>query len=159
MKNMAIRYFDGYEATKVGSRLLLPEQTERRLRRVHGDGDYLRRASSTEFREMIEAELKSGRTKWAQLVVEIDDIALAFWLPAELEVYCEVFATKPFPTARTLLKGSPNSTELNSHWLSRLPKGAKSSKFRERFLRYVETRPTALNEFRIFYSKSFRDGH
>ncbi|MEO9863752.1 MAG: hypothetical protein ABJZ83_05380 [Yoonia sp.] len=151
---MSISYFDGNDATKLGSRVVHPEQPESKLRRVDGENIYLSKASSTDFRQKIEAEVKSGRTKWAQLVIEIDDISLAFWLPAELDAYCEVFATTPFPTAKTLLKRSPDSTELNSHWLSRLPKKAKSGKFRVRFLRYVETRPTALIKFQDFYSVS-----
>ena len=153
MKNLSISYFDGKEATRSGSRIVLSDCMEAELVRVHGVDAYLRRASSTEIRKLIEAEVKSGRTKWAQLLIEIDDVSLGFWLPAELEKYCEVFATTPFPTARTLIKGSPGSSELNSHWLSRLPKKAKSKKFRDRFLRYVETQPKALIEFREFYQK------
>ncbi len=153
MKNMSITYLDGNNATKFGSRIVLPETAENNLDCVHSENTYLRRASSTEIRKLIEAEVKSGRTKWAQLLIEIDDVRLGFWLPAELEAYCAVFAMTPFPTARTLLKGSPNSSELNSHWLSRLSKKAKSKKFRDRFLRYVGTQPKALIEFRDFYSK------
>ncbi|MEM6588984.1 MAG: hypothetical protein AAF641_11100 [Pseudomonadota bacterium] len=148
---MSITYFDGNDATKSGSRIVLPESAESRPVRVQGKETYLRRASSTEIRKLVEAEVKGGRTKWAQLLIEIDDVSLGFWLPAELEAYCTVFAMTPFPTARTFLKGSPDSHELNSHWLSRLSKKAKSKKFRDRFLRYVETRPKALIEFRDFY--------
>ena len=154
MKNVSISYVDGNDATKSGARIVLPEPTESKLIRVHGKETYLGRASSAEIRGLIEAEVKNGRTKWVQLLVEIDDVLLGFWLPAELESYCEVFAMKPFPTSRTLLKGSPDSNELNSHWLSRLPKKAKSKKFRDRFLRFVETRPTALIEFQDFYADS-----
>lgn len=153
MKNMYIYYFEGKDAAMSGSRIELPESAESKLVRVHGKDTYLRRASSTETRKLIEAEVKSGRTKWAQLLIEIDDVSLGFWLPAELEAYCTVFAMAPFPTAKTLLKGSPDSSELNSHWLSRLSKKAKSKKFRDRFLRYVETQPKALIEFRDFYQK------
>ena len=153
MKNMSITYFDGKDATKLGSRIVLSENAENKLLRVHGEDTYLRRASSTEIRKLIEAEVNSGRTKWAQLLIEIDDVSLGFWLPAELEAYCAVFAMTPFPTARSLLKRSPDSSELNSHWLSRLSKNAKSKKFRDRFLRYVETEPKALIKFRDFYSQ------
>lgn len=148
---MSITYFDGNDATKLGSRIVLSENTENKLVRVHGEDTFLHRASSTEIRKLIEAEVIEGRTKWAQLLIEIDDVSLGFWLPAELEAYCSVFAMTPFPTARTLLKLSPDSNELNSHWLSRLSKKAKSKKFRDRFLRYVETEPKALIEFRDFY--------
>ena len=153
MKNMSITYLNGNNATMSGSRIVLSESAESKLVRIDSKDTYLRRASSTEIRKIIEAEVKSGRTKWAQLLIEIDDVSLGFWLPAELEAYCKAFAMTPFPTARTLLKGSPDSSELNSHWLSRLSKKAKSKKFRDRFLRYVETQPTALIEFRSFYQK------
>lgn len=153
MKNMSITYQEGNNATMLGSRIVLSEDAENKLIRVHGENSYHSRASSTDIRKLIEAEVKRGRTKWAQLLIEIDDVSLGFWLPAELEAYCAVFAMTPFPTARTLLKGSPESGELNSHWLSRLPKKAKSKKFRDRFLRYVEAQPKALTEFRDFYSK------
>ncbi len=153
MKNMSTTYFDGNDATMSGSRIILPESAEIELVRTDGKDAYLHRASSTDIRKLIEAEVKSGRTKWAHLLIEIDDISLGFWLPAELEAYCIVFAMTPFPTARTLLKESPNSRELNSHWLSRLSKKAKTKKFRDRFLRYVETQPKALIEFRKFYQK------
>ena len=153
MKNMSITYLEGNDATNFGSRIVLPENAENKLARVHGENIYFRRASSTEIRKLIGAEMKSGRTKWAQLLIEIDDVSLGFWLPEELETYCVVFAMTPFPTARTLLKRSPDSGELNSHWLSRLSKKAKSKKFRDRFLRYVATQPKALIEFRDFYSK------
>ncbi|MGB5560347.1 MAG: hypothetical protein WBN04_20325 [Paracoccaceae bacterium] len=153
MKNMSITYFDGNDPTMSGSRIVFPESAESKLVRVYGEDTYFGRASSTEIRNLIQAEVKNGRTKWAQLLIEIDDVSLGFWLPAELEAYCVVFATTPFPTARTLLKRSPDSSELNSHWLSRLSKKAKSKKFRDRFLRYVETQPKALIEFRDFYQK------
>lgn len=148
---MSISYFDGIDAPKLGSRIVFPDRQRSNLARVYGEDTYLRKASSAEFRKLIEAEMQAGRTKWAQLLIEIDDISLGFWLPAELDAYCEIFAMTPFPTARTLLTGLVDSNELNSHWLSRLPKKAKTEKFRNRFLRYVESRPTALMKFRNFY--------
>jgi len=152
MKNMSIHYFDGSTAPKSGSRIgLAHDPAEGELRRVHGLDSCFSRATSTDIRKLIEEEVKNGRNRWAQLTIEIDGVLLAFWLPSELKIYCEVFATKSFPTARTLLKGSPNSSELNSHWLSRLPKKAKSPKFRERFLRYVESRPVEFITFNEFY--------
>ena len=152
MKNISINYFDGSTTTKSGSRIVLADgQTESKLRRVHGEDAFFGRATSTKIRKLIEEEIRNGRTRWAQLTIEVDGVLLAFWLPSELKIYCEVFAIKPFPTARTLLKGSPDSSELNSHWLSRLPKKAKSQKFRDRFLRYMDSRPTELIEFNEFY--------
>lgn len=153
MKRMSIRYFDGSTATKSGSRVVLSEEPESRLHCADDGDPYFSRASSQEIRKLVEEEVEGGRTRWAQLTIEIDDIVLAFWLPAELKIYCDVFAMAPFPTAKTLLKGSPDSQELNSHWLSRLPKEAKSKKFRERFLRYVGSRPPELIEFQEFYGR------
>jgi hypothetical protein len=121
------------------------------MSRVHSDTVYSSRASSPEIKKLIEQEVINGRSKWAQLTIEIDNTPLAFWLPAELEIYCDVFAMVPFPTAKTLLNRSPGSMELNSHWLSRLPKQAKAKKFRERFLRYVQAQPPTLSEFYDFY--------
>lgn len=153
MKRMSIRYFDGSTATRSGSRVVLSEESESRVRCADDDAPYFNRASSQEIRKLIEEEVEGGRTRWAQLTIEIDDILLAFWLPAELEIYCDVFAMAPFPTAKTLLRKAADSQELNSHWLSRLPKEAKSKKFRERFLRYVGSRPSELIEFQEFYSR------
>lgn len=132
---------------------MLSEKEESQLLNRYCGAAYFGRASSTEINDIIQTETAKGRLKWAQLSIELDGIVLAFWLPAELKSYCKIFDTTPFPTARTLLKASPNATELNRHWLSRLPKQAKSKKFRERFLKYVASCPPALKEFYDFYDE------
>lgn len=151
MKNMSITYHNGNTAVRSGYRIIHSDQGDSPFH--HGDDDkgYFGRSSSTQIKTLIEQEANTGRLRWAQLVIEIDNVPLAFWLPAELEIYCDVFAMVPFPTAKTLLARSPGSLELNSHWLSRLPKQAKATKFRERFLRYVQSKPPALKEFYEFY--------
>jgi hypothetical protein len=151
MKRMTIRYLDGPTATKAGRRILLSKANP--INVPAAGESYLARASSTEVQRMIEREERKGRARWAQLLVELDGVALAFWLPEELQMYCDVFVRKPFPTALTLTRESRGSHELNTHWLSRLPKKAKAAKFRHRFLRYVSAEPPVLMEFYRFYSR------
>ena len=112
------------------------------------------KAISDEIALMVQSEMEKGRTQWLQLTVEIDDIPLFFWLPNELELICQVFARKPFPTAKTLARESPNELRLNTHWLSKLPKEVKAPKYRERFIKYVESSPQELREFYAFYDST-----
>ncbi|MGC8732059.1 MAG: hypothetical protein ACP5RC_07350 [Halothiobacillaceae bacterium] len=109
------------------------------------------KATSKEIEELILSEMEKGRRAWLQLTIEVDDIPLAFWLPEELDMVCETFQMRPFPTARTLALRSPGESRLNSHWLSRLPKAAKAPKYRAHFLRVVEASPPELRKFREFY--------
>lgn len=103
---MSISYFDGADAPKSGSRIFFPGQTESSVQNsVPCEDTCFIRASSTEIRHLIEDEIRNGRTRWAQLTIELDDVLLAFWLPSELEIYRKVFAMVPFPTAKTLLRG------------------------------------------------------
>ena len=153
---MSVTYVDGSDATQSGDRIVLPDRPEPLSPEPLSSDTpaFYRRATSKETRKFVEAEAATGRSKWAQLSIEMDGELLAFWLPEELEMYCEVFAMKPFPTALTVLKRSPPSTQLNAHWLSRLPKKVKSPKFRERFLHYVNSRPPELVEFYKFYNRT-----
>ena len=93
------------------------------------------------------------RQSWAQLLIELDGVTLAFWLPEELDHVSEVFSTKPPPSVYSLVRKDPSESRANSHWLSRLPKKAKSKKFREAFLKYVRSEPRALKEFRRIYTE------
>lgn len=153
MKQMSIIYCNGINAPDSGRRIVRSEREEAILRKAHGQNASYIKATSTDTVNFIKDEVAKGRQKWAQLTVQVDDIPLAFWLPAELEIYCKVFAMVPFPTARTLVNKSPEASEMNRHWLSRLPKNAKSKKYRERFLKYVASHPPALMEFYEFYGK------
>lgn len=148
---MTITYFDGEDIPRCGGLFHVLEK-EKTSHGVHGN--FFRRATSEELANLLQAEVEKGRLKWAQLSIEIDDIVLAFWLPEEVETYCDVFAMTPFPTAKTLIGERTKDADLNRHWLSRLPKRAKSKKFRERFIKYVHTGTPEWKEFRNFYQSN-----
>lgn len=153
MKKMTIRFFEGEDAPQSGRRIILPDDSIGNKTVLNPKLGYTARAFSSDFQDAIDCERTKGRRRWAQLLVELDAMELAFWLPEELEEYCRVFAMVPFPSAKTLLRSTPDSLELNRHWLSRLPKHAKSKKFRDHFLRYVASQPKALEEFYSFYHR------
>jgi len=153
MKTMSIIYLDGADASRFGTRIVFSKEQESKLSKEFDGIAFFSKASSTDIANLIEEEVSNGRQKWAQLTIEIDATSLVFWLPDELEIFCQVFSMSPFPTAKTLLKSSPDATELNRHWLSRLPKEAKSKKNRQRFLKYVASRPSILQEFLEFYNQ------
>ncbi len=146
MKRMQLTFCNGEDAPKMGKRLI-PDDTE-----VLSDKRWYAKASSDEIAALFCSEIKKGRTSWVQLIIELDDIPLYFWLPSELDHVCDVFAMKPFPTALTLAKQSSIELWLNNHWLSRLPKAAKSPRYRQRFLKYVASSPPELQTFRDFYN-------
>ena len=62
-------------------------------------------------------------------------VELVFTSPAELDTYVDVMSRKPLPSSRALSRGFPMGP--NSHWLSRLPKKAKSVKHRETAVKYL----------------------
>lgn len=92
-----------------------------------------------------------GKQGAAQLSVELDGVELHFWLPEELDHVAEILSRTPLPTAYTLHKQDAGETALNSHWLSRLPKRAKTTKWRTRFIKFLASQPKPLREFRAFY--------
>ncbi|MCP4358846.1 MAG: hypothetical protein GY796_12575 [Chloroflexi bacterium] len=146
MKRMVLTFCDREDAPELGWRVF-PEGAD-----VKSDNEYHVKACSDEIVALVSMEREKGRRTWLQLTIEIDEFPLYFWLPAELDLVCDVFAAKPFPTALSLAKKSPGEIRLNNHWLSRLPKSAKSPKYRERFLKYVASSPPELQTFREFYN-------
>lgn len=118
-------------------------------REVLGQSGFL--STSEKIRNMFEHDKHAKRAVWAELTISIDNIDLYFSLPEELDYVCEIFETVPFPTALTLANKDPNEFRLNTHWLSRLPKKVKDKKYRERFIKYVNSAPKELRDFRSFY--------
>jgi hypothetical protein len=143
MKSLALQCADGAEVPLTGH-----------IPRHPGGGDRCLPLQTTSalVLGLVRAEIARGRRRWMQLVISLDGIDLAFWLPAELDHVAEVFRTRPFPTARTLAQRDPGEGLLNQHWLSRLPKAAKAARFRARFLTLVQADPPEIAAFRRFYA-------
>tara|TARA_R110000787_G_scaffold45526_4_gene111027 strand:+ start:846 stop:1310 length:465 start_codon:yes stop_codon:yes gene_type:complete len=76
-----------------------------------------------------------GGEGWPVLMVEVDGVKLVFTSLAELDTYVDVMSRKPLPSTRVLSRRFPMGP--NSHWLSRLPKKAKSPKHRETAVKYL----------------------
>ena len=76
-----------------------------------------------------------GGKGWPVLLVEVDGVELVFTSLAELDTYVDVMSRKPLPSSRALSRGFPMGP--NSHWLSRLPKKAKTVKHRETAVKYL----------------------
>jgi len=76
-----------------------------------------------------------GGKGWPVLLVEVDGVGLVFTSLAELDTYVDVMSRRPLPLSRELLRDFPMGP--NSHWLSRLPKKAKSVKHRETAVKYL----------------------
>ena len=151
-KTMTVTFHSGKDAPRRGRRIFTDEPELNRVQVIDFSGCWPTKASSEKIAAMFDNGAYDGRRSWAQLTVHLDSINLVFWLPEELDHVCEVFSIKPFPSARTLIKKDNEETRLNSHWLSRLPKKAKSPKFREKFLKFIETCPNELAEFRRHYA-------
>ena len=148
---MTVTYHSGENAPRNGARIVSDEPQHNRSRVIDSSGCWSSKASSRKIANMFDDLAHEGRRSWAQLTVHLDEITLTFWLPEELDHVCDVFSMNPLPTARTLTRNDTDETRLNSHWLSRLPKKAKSKKFRERFLKFVNAKPEELMEFRSYY--------
>ncbi len=76
-----------------------------------------------------------GGEGWPVLMVEVDGVKLVFTSLAELDTYVDVMSRKPLPSTRVLSRRFPMGP--NSHWLSRLPKKAKSPKHRATAVKYL----------------------
>jgi len=89
------------------------------------------------------------RKVWCLLEVHFDGVDLLFATPQELDQFIDVLSQNPLPSGRSLVTecaiGRPNR-----HWLARLPKRAKSLKFRERVCRFLKECHSA-TKFRDFY--------
>lgn len=72
---------------------------------------------------------------WPVLMVEIDGVELVFTSLAELDTYVEVMSRQPLPTTMALSRERPIGP--NTHWLSRMPKKAKSTKHRDKAIKYL----------------------
>ena len=153
MKSIQLTFHEGKNAPQSGMRIV-PIKGRGGFTPVLGGGPiWSQKSSSEQISKMFRNDVYKNRKHWAQLVITIDEIDLSFWLPEELDHVCEVFRMVPFPTALNLVKQDPQETRLNGHWLSRLPKKAKSKKFRDRFLKFVlSDHPEELLTFRSFYA-------
>lgn len=81
-----------------------------------------------------------GSDGWPVLMVEVDEVKLVFTSLAELDTYVDVMSQTPLPSTRELSRGF--SMGPDSHWLSQLPKKAKSPEHRETAVTYLrELRP------------------
>tara|TARA_Y100000588_G_C13978164_1_gene805970 strand:+ start:351 stop:806 length:456 start_codon:yes stop_codon:yes gene_type:complete len=147
---MAITYHSGEDAPRFGARIIRDDPQAHGYQMIDSSGCWSYKASSMKIAKLFEIEAHKGRRHWAQLMIHLDGVSLAFWLPEELDHICDVFSMKPFPTANTLIRNETDEAR-NSHWLSRLPKKAKSTKFRLKFLKFVNACPNELNEFRRHY--------
>ena len=87
------------------------------------------------------------RKFWCELSLHLDGITLCFATPLELDEVCGVLSQNPLPSVMKMR----GTSALNSHWLSRLPKQAKTTKWRNRFLKFVKSE-ASVKEFRAFYS-------
>jgi len=154
MKSMHLTFHRGKSAAKFGQRIvpLTCQSGSASAQDFDESSAWIRKGSSTLIRRFFESDFHIKRETWAQLTILIDEIELSFWLPEELDYVCEVFQMTPFPTALSLSNRDPNESRLNGHWLSRLPKKAKGKKFRERFVKYVNSAPKDLRRFRSFYA-------
>ncbi|MEO0989398.1 MAG: hypothetical protein AAFX00_00445 [Pseudomonadota bacterium] len=88
------------------------------------------------------------RKLWCMLHIHIDAVTLYFGTPLELDEVCRVLAAQPLPSTLELCRDRGSGP--NSHWLSRLPKKAKTTKWRQKFLKFVSSEKKVA-QFRTFY--------
>ncbi|MBM0744484.1 hypothetical protein JOY44_23225 [Phormidium sp. CLA17] len=74
---------------------------------------------------------------WPVYCVEFDGFTFRFASLAELDVCVATLSRKILPTTRRLSTERGMSAGPNSHWLSRMPKGTKSWRYREKAVRYL----------------------
>ncbi|ANL47973.1 hypothetical protein AMC87_CH03320 [Rhizobium phaseoli] len=92
----------------------------------------------------------SQRKLWCLLAVHFDGVDLIFATPLELDQFLAVMSQNPLPSGWALIPGQSVGRP-NNHWLSRLPKGAKSWKFRQSICRFLR-QAGVVREFRDFYA-------
>lgn len=89
------------------------------------------------------------RALWCLLTLDFDDVQLRFATPQELDDMLDILSRQPRPSAGSLVSwqrlGRPNN-----HWLSRLPKQAKTRKFHAALCKFV-ARDKTVQSFRDFY--------
>src|SRR6478736_9152955 len=74
---------------------------------------------------------------WPVYFVELDGFTFEVSSLAELDVCVGVLGQKVLPTTRRLSEEHGRGAGPNSHWLSRLPRGTKSWRYREKAVRYL----------------------
>ncbi|MES2569101.1 MAG: hypothetical protein V4710_03485 [Verrucomicrobiota bacterium] len=74
---------------------------------------------------------------WPLFLVDLDGFTFRFASLAELEVCIQTLSSKVLPTTRRLSAQRGANVGPNSHWLSRLPKGTKSWRYRQKAIRYL----------------------
>lgn len=73
-----------------------------------------------------------GGKGWPKLFLHIDGVELQFSSTAEIHHFIEIMSQNPMPNIRKMYGSSHNR-----HWLSRLPKKAKSQKHRTKTINYL----------------------
>jgi hypothetical protein len=74
---------------------------------------------------------------WPVFLVEFDGFTFRFASLAELDVCVATLSRKVLPSTRRLSAERGTRVGPNSHWLSRLPRGTKSWRYREKAIRYL----------------------
>jgi hypothetical protein len=70
--------------------------------------------------------------------VELDGFVFRFASLAELDACIRTLSHKVLPTSRRLSEERGTGYGPNNHWLSRLPKGTKSWRYRQRAVKYLQ---------------------
>jgi hypothetical protein len=81
-----------------------------------------------------------GGKGFATLEVEFDGLSFIFASRHELDAFRAAMGQRVLPRPQALDRDLV-PTYANSHWLSRLPAGAKSWRYRERLVRWLQDRP------------------
>ncbi|WP_253958299.1 hypothetical protein [Rhizobium sp. WYJ-E13] len=84
------------------------------------------------------------------LDVHFNGVDLLFATPLELDQFIAVMSQKILPSGWALVPGRPLGRPSN-HWLSRLPKEAKSWKFRQAICKFLQEADT-VKRFRNRYA-------
>ncbi len=74
---------------------------------------------------------------YAGFFVELDGFTFYFASLAELDHCVEILSQRVLPTSRRLSEIRGTGYGPNNHWLSRLPKGTKNWKYRQKAVKYL----------------------
>jgi hypothetical protein len=92
------------------------------------------------------------RKSWCLLSVHFNGVDLRFAMIEELDLFLNVMSRNPLPSGYSLVPdcaiGRPSR-----HWLARLPKQAKSWKFRKALCDFLRAN-TTVQAFRAFYERN-----
>jgi hypothetical protein len=75
--------------------------------------------------------------RYATFFVELDGFTFRFASLAELDHCVEILSQRVLPTSRRLSEIRGTGYGPNNHWLSRLPKGTKTWKHRQKAVAYL----------------------